>query len=50
MIISFIYYVTHSKFVNSSFPQCKVHTGFQGGCLAFTSLDAYLKLWELLQE
>ncbi len=47
MIISFIYYVTLSKFVDSSFPQCNVHTGVQGGCLAFTPLDGYLKLWEL---
>ncbi len=27
MVISFIYYVTLSKFVDSSFPQCNVHTG-----------------------
>ncbi len=47
MIISFIYYVTLSKFIDSSFPQCNVHTGVQGGCLAFTPLDGYLKLWEL---
>ncbi len=47
MIIYFIYYVAFSKFVDSSFPQCNVHTGFQGGCLAFTPLDGYLKLWEL---
>ncbi len=33
MIISFIYSVTLSKFVNSSFPQCNVHTGVQGGWL-----------------
>ncbi len=45
MIISFIYYVTLSKFVNSSFPQCNVHTGVQGGCLAFPPLDGYLKLY-----
>ncbi len=44
MIISFICYVTISKFVNGSFPQCNVHTGVQGGCLAFTPLDGYLKL------
>ncbi len=44
MIISFIYYVTLSKFVNSSFPQCNVHTGVHGGCLALTPLDGYLKL------
>ncbi len=25
-----------SKFVDSFFPQCNVHTGVQGGCLAFT--------------
>ncbi len=31
--------MTHSKFVDSSFPQCNVHTGVQGGCLAFTRLD-----------
>ncbi len=47
MISSFLYYVTFSKFVNSSFPQCNVHTGVQGGYLAFTPLDGYLKLWEL---
>ncbi len=47
MIISFIYYVALSKFVDSSFSQCNVHTGVQGGCLAFTLLDGYLKLWEL---
>ncbi len=47
MIISFIYYATLSKFVDSSFPQCNVHTAVQGGCLAFTPLDGYLKLWEL---
>ncbi len=46
MIISFIYYVALSKFVDSSFPQYNVHTGIQGGCLAFTPLDGYLKLWE----
>ncbi len=40
MIISFIYYVTLSKFVNSSFPQCNVHIGVQGGCLTFTPLEA----------
>ncbi len=45
MINSFIYYMTLLKFVDSSFPQCNVHTGVQGGCLAFTSLDVYLKLW-----
>ncbi len=39
MIISFIYYVALSKFVDSSFPQCHVHTGVQGGWLAFTPLD-----------
>ncbi len=44
MIIAFIYYVALSKFVNNSFPQCNVHTGVQGGCLAFTPLDDYLKL------
>ncbi len=44
MIIYFIYYVTLSKFVDSSFQQCNVHTGVQGGCLAFTPLDGYLKL------
>ncbi len=38
MIISFTYYVTLSKFVDSSFPQCNVHTGVQGGCLALTPL------------
>ncbi len=43
MIISFIYYVTISKCVDSSFTQCNVHTGVQGGCLAFTPLDGYLK-------
>ncbi len=47
MIISFIYYVTLSKVVNSSFPECNIHTGVQGGCLAFTPLDGYLKLCEL---
>ncbi len=47
MIISFIYYVALSKFVDSSFPQCNVHKGVQGRCLTFTSLDGYLKLWEL---
>ncbi len=46
MIISFIYYVPLSKFVNSSLTQCNVHTGVQGGCLAFTPLDVYLTLWE----
>ncbi len=45
MIISFIYYVTLSKFVDSSFPQGNVHTGGQGGCLAFTRFDDHLKLW-----
>ncbi len=44
MMISFIYYVALSKFVYSSFPQCNVYTGDQGGCLAFTLLDGYLKL------
>ncbi len=44
MIISFIYYVTLSKFVDSSFPQCNVHTGVKGGCLTCTPLDGYLKL------
>ncbi len=44
MIISFIYYVALPKFVDSSFPQCNVDTGVQGGCLAFTPLDGYLKL------
>ncbi len=34
MIISFIYYVALYKFVDSSYPQCNVHTGVQGGCLA----------------
>ncbi len=47
MIISFIYCVILSKFINSSFPQCNVHTGVQSGCLAFTPLDGYLKLWEM---
>ncbi len=46
MIISFIYYVALFKFVDSSFPQCNVHTGSQGGCLAFTPLDGYIKLGE----
>ncbi len=46
MIISFIHYVTFFKFVNSSFPQCNVHTDVQGGYLAFTPLDDYLKLCE----
>ncbi len=45
MIISFIYYVTLSKFVDSYFSQCNVHTGVQGGCLAFTPLGGYLKLY-----
>ncbi len=27
-----------------SIPQCNVHKGVQGGCLAFTPLDGYLKL------
>ncbi len=44
MIIYSIYYVTLSKFVGSSFPQCNVHTVVQGGYLAFTPLDGYLKL------
>ncbi len=44
MIISFVYYVTLSKFVDSSFPQCNVHTGVQGRCLPFTPLDGHLKL------
>ncbi len=44
MIIYLIYYVTLSKFVDSAFPQCNVHTDVQGGCLAFTPLDGYLKL------
>ncbi len=44
MILSFIYYVALSKFVDSAFPQCNVHTGVQGG---FTPLDGYLKLWKL---
>ncbi len=44
MILSFIYYVTLSKFVDCSFPQCNVYTSVQGGCLAFTPLDGYLKL------
>ncbi len=44
MIISFIYYVTLPKFVDSCFPQFSVNTGVQGGCLAFTSLNGYLKL------
>ncbi len=39
MIISFIYYVTLSKFVDSSFPPCNVHTGVQGRCLAFTPIS-----------
>ncbi len=47
MIISFIYYVALSKFVDSSFPQYNVHTGVQGGCLAFTLLNGYLKLSKL---
>ncbi len=46
MIISFIYYVTLSKFFESSFPQCNVHTGVQGRCFTFTPLEGYLKLWE----
>ncbi len=50
MMISFIYYVALSKFVYSSFPQCNVYTGDQGGCLAFTLLDGYLKLWELFAD
>ncbi len=36
--------MTLSKFVDSSFLQCNVYTCVQGGCLAFTSLDGYLKL------
>ncbi len=36
--------MTLSKFVDSSFPQCNVHTGVQGGWLAFTHLDGYFKL------
>ncbi len=40
--------MTLSKFVDSSFPQCNVHTGVQGGCLVFTPLDGYLKLSELI--
>ncbi len=39
MTLSFIYYLTLSKFVDSSFPQCNVYTGVHDGCLAFTSLD-----------
>ncbi len=39
MIFSFIYYVALSKFVNSSFSQYNVHTGVQGGCLAFTNCE-----------
>ncbi len=39
-----MYYATLSKFVDSSFPQCNVHTGVQGGCSAFTPLDDYLTL------
>ncbi len=35
--------MTLSKFVDSSFPQCNVHTSVQGGCLVFTLLDGYLK-------
>ncbi len=45
--MSFIYYGTLSKVVDSFFPQCNDHTEVQGGCLAFTPLDGYLKLWEL---
>ncbi len=44
MIISFIYNVTLSKFVNSSSQQYNAHTGVRGGCLAFTPFDGYLKL------
>ncbi len=44
MILSSIYYAALSKFVDSPFPQCNVHTGVQGGYLAFTHLDGYLKL------
>ncbi len=47
MIISFMYNVALSKFVDSSFPQCNVHRGVQGGCLAFTPSDGYRKLWGL---
>ncbi len=42
--------MTLSKFVDSSFPHCNVHTGVQGGCLAFTPFDGYLKLWEFPQN
>ncbi len=38
MIISFMYYVTLSKFVDSSFPQCNVHTG---GCLPYNIAVQY---------
>ncbi len=44
MIILLMYYVALSEFVDSSFPEHNVHTGIQGGCLAFTPLDGYLKL------
>ncbi len=39
--------MTVSKFVDSSFPQCNVHTCVQSGYLTFTHLDGYLKQWEL---
>ncbi len=47
MMISFIFHVTLFKFVDRSFIQCNVHTGYQGGYLAFTPLNGYLKLLEL---
>ncbi len=45
MIISFIYYVALSKFSTAPSNNAMfTHTGVQGGCLAFTPLDGYLKL------
>ncbi len=48
IIIKMWYFLSQAlKFVNISFPQCNVYTGFQGGCLAVTPLGGYLRLSEL---
>ncbi len=47
MIISLIYYVDLSKFVDSSFPTMQCSHRCRGWMFSLHRLDGYLKLWEL---
>ncbi len=55
MIISLIYYVILSKYVDSSFPQCNVLKGVQGGCspshllMDISNCENWLAVWTFSQ-